>query len=286
MRSNFFSRGESQPGARRRLRVLGGVVAAWSILLAVASGSLARAETASVEAAVKKVEVVIARGPYQATWESLQKYEVPEWYLDAKFGIFIHWGVYSVPAFGNEWYPRNMYKRDEHRRVQTPSSRPTGRSRSSATRISSPASRRRSSMPTRWAELFKKAGAKYVVPVAEHHDGFPMYDCSFTDWNAAKMGPKRDIVGELAAAVRKQGLHFGASSHRAEHWWFFDGGMQFDSDVKDPRYAGLYGPAAAGERPSPTRRSWTTGWRAPAEIVDKYQPQTRLVRLVDRAAGV
>jgi alpha-L-fucosidase len=71
----------------------------------------------------------------------------------------------------------------------------------------------------RWAALFKSAGARFVVPVAEHHDGFPMYDSSLTEWCAAKMGPKRDIVGELAAAVRREGLVFGLSSHRAEDWW-------------------------------------------------------------------
>ena len=270
MRSNFFSRGESQPGARRRLRALGGAAAAWSILLAVASGSVARAETASVEAAVKKVEVVIARGPYQATWESLQKYEVPEWYLDAKFGIFIHWGVYSVPAFGNEWYPRNMYKRDEivfkhHLETYGPQSKFGYKDfipRFTAEKFDARA----------WAELFKKAGAKYVVPVAEHHDGFPMYDCSFTDWSAAKMGPQRDIVGELAKAVREQGLHLGASSHRAEHWWFYDQGKLFDSDVKDPRYAGLYGPAEP-EKTQPNQ-AYLDNWLArTAEIVDKYQPE-------------
>jgi alpha-L-fucosidase len=62
------------------------------------------------------------------------------------------------------------------------------------------------------------------VPVAEHHDGFAMYDTSFSGWNAAKMGPKRDIVGELATAVRKEGMHFGASSHRIEHWFFMGWG--------------------------------------------------------------
>jgi alpha-L-fucosidase len=67
--------------------------------------------------------------------------------------------------------------------------------------------------------LFKKAGAKYVVPVAEHHDGFPMYDSALTEWNAAKMGPKRDVVAELMRAAKQQGLVFGVSSHRAEHWW-------------------------------------------------------------------
>src|SRR5437867_3842753 len=85
-----------------------------------------------------------------------------------------------------------------------------------------------------WAELFQSAGAKFVVPVAEHHDGFAMYDCAYSDWNAVKMGPRRNIVGPLASAVRKRGMGFGVSSHRAEHWWFMDAGMQFDSDVRDP----------------------------------------------------
>jgi alpha-L-fucosidase len=227
-------------------------------------------ETANVETALKNVEAVIAQGPFQPNWPSLEKYQVPEWYLDAKFGIFIHWGVYSVPAFDNEWYPRNMYKRgekafDHHLSVFGPQSQFGYKDfipRFKAEKFDARA----------WAGLFRKAGAKYVVPVAEHHDGFPMYDCSFSEWNAAKMGPQRDIVGELARAVRAEGLHFGASSHRAEHWWFFDQGMLFDSDVKDPRYAGLYGPAEP-EKTQPSK-SYLDDWLArTAEIVDKYQPE-------------
>ncbi len=95
-----------------------------------------------------------------------------------------------------------------------------------------------------WVDLFARAGAKYVVPVAEHCDGFAMYDSQFTDWDAAKMGPHRDVIGEIAAAARARGLRFGASSHRAEHWWWYGLGRTFDSDVNDPAYAGLYGPAA------------------------------------------
>jgi alpha-L-fucosidase len=69
-------------------------------------------------------------------------------------------------------------------------------------------------------KLFREAGAKYVIPVAEHHDGFPMYNSDLTDWCAGKMGPKRDVIRELAVPVQKEGLHFGASSHRAEHYFF------------------------------------------------------------------
>jgi alpha-L-fucosidase len=93
--------------------------------------------------------------------------------------------------------------------------------------------------PNDWAKLFKDAGARYVIPVAEHHDGFAMYNSGISDWTAAKMGPKRDTTGELAAAVRAQGLHFGTSLHRAEHNFFFDGGRTFRSDVNDPQFASL-----------------------------------------------
>ena len=223
-----------------------------------------------IQARLAEVDRTVGRGPFQAEWKSLEAYKVPKWYLDAKFGIFIHWGVYSVPAFDSEWYPRNMYVLDSeaykhHVATYGPQSKfgykdfiPSF----TAARFDA----------GRWAALFRQAGAKYVVPVAEHHDGFPMYDCSFTDWSAAKMGPKRDIVGELAAAVRKEGLHFGASSHRAEHWWFYNGGRQFASDVQDPTYANFYGPA----QPDKTQpdEAYLNDWLArTSEIVDKYKPE-------------
>lgn len=220
---------------------------------------------------------------YEPTWESLKAYSLPDWYVDAKFGIFIHWGVYSVPAFGNEWYPRNMYvlgsPEFEHH-VQT-----YGPQSQFGYKDFIPMFKAEKFDPDAWAELLKRAGAKYVIPVAEHHDGFAMYDCSVSEWNAVKMGPKRDVVGELAAAVWKQGLVFGLSSHRAEHWWFFNGGMKFDSDVQDPSYAGLYGPAMPGPAPGTEEwriKDWTPrphaefldDWLARCcELVDKYRPQ-------------
>src|SRR5579864_843958 len=242
---------------------------ALSILFAVAGCLRAQSYDQRVASALSRVDHAVAAGPFRAAWPSLESYRVPAWYRDAKFGIFIHWGVYSVPAFDNEWYPRNMYVEGSpafkhHVATFGPQSK-------FGYKDFIPRFRAEHFDAKHWAELFRKAGAKYVVPVAEHHDGFPMYDCSFTDWSAAKMGPKRDIIGLLAAAVRKQGLHFGASSHRAEHWWFFNGGMQFDSDVRDPRYAGLYGPA----KPDKTEPddAYLKDWLArTAEIVDKYQP--------------
>src|SRR3989304_9121457 len=142
----------------------------------------------------------MTRNRFEPTWESLAQYRVPEWYRNAKLGIFIHWGVYAVPAFGNEWYPRNMYKRDQiefehHRKTWGPQS-------TFGYKDFIPLFKAEQWNPGAWAELFEQAGARYVVPVAEHHDGFPMYVCSFTDWNAVKLGPRRTIISELATAIR------------------------------------------------------------------------------------
>jgi alpha-L-fucosidase len=137
--------------------------------------------------------------------------------------------------------------------------------------------------PAAWAKLFRESGAKYVVPVAEHHDGFAMYDSGLSDWTAAKMGPHRDVIGELAKAVRAEGLHFGASSHRVEHNFFLGVGRTFPSDINDPQYAAFYGPAhnwLENKNRTPlsndftyVSQAWADDWLArSAEIVEKYHP--------------
>jgi alpha-L-fucosidase len=234
------------------------------------------AQSPSVEDKVAEVERVASRGPFKASWASLEHFKVPDWYQDAKFGIFIHWGVYSVPAFGNEWYPRNMYRKEDktfEHHVKT-----WGPQASFGYKDFIPLFRAEHFDAAEWAALFREAGAKYVVPVAEHHDGFPMYDSHFTEWSAAKMGPKRDVIGELARAVRQEGLVFGLSSHRAEHWWFYDEGKTFDSDVRDPQYDSLYGPAVnrktSEDQKTPPDKAFLDDWLArTAELVDNYQPQ-------------
>jgi alpha-L-fucosidase len=228
---------------------------------------------------LQDVDKVANEGPFQPNWESLEKYKIPQWYQDAKFGIFIHWGLYSVPAFDSEWYPREMYlqgSEDFKHHVAT-----YGPHSKFGYKDFIPDFKAENFDARAWADLFRKSGAKYVIPVAEHHDGFPMYNSDLTDWSAAKMGPKRDIVGELAIAVRAAGLHFGASSHRAEHYFFLNGGREFDSDVRDPQYASFYGPAHAGVtdknhqdwagHPDP---AYLNDWLArTTEIVEKYHPE-------------
>jgi alpha-L-fucosidase len=221
------------------------------------------------------------QGTYRPDWESLEKYEIPEWYQDAKFGIFIHWGVYSVPAFGNEWYPRNMYREgsEEYKHhIAT-----YGPQDKFGYKDFIPMFKAEHFDAAAWARLFKEAGAKYVVPVAEHHDGFAMYDSGLSDWTAAKMGPHRDVIGELAKAVRAEGLHFGASSHRVEHNFYLGVGRAINSDINDPKYAAFYGPAHNWlENPHGTplnddftyvSNAWANDWLARAtEIVEKYHP--------------
>jgi alpha-L-fucosidase len=249
------------------------ILAAW---IALAGSAQPFAADPRFEAYLKQIDEVVNRGPFKPDWKSLENFQVPAWYIDGKFGIFIHWGAYSVPAFGNEWYPRNMYvssSKEFKHHVETygPQSR-------FGYKDFLPLFRAEKFDAGAWAQLFRQSGAKYVVPVAEHHDGFPMYDYDFTEWSAVKMGPKRDVVGELARAVREEGLVFGASSHRVEHWWFFDAGMKFDSDVRDPKYAAFYGPArdqkAAENQSAPPTREFLEDWLVRScQIVDKYQPQ-------------
>ena len=233
------------------------------------------------------VHTEVVGGPFTANWDSLAGYRVPDWFRDAKFGIFIHWGVYSVPAFGNEWYPRNMYLQGTpafRHQVET-----YGPQSKFGYKDFIPMFKAQRFDPDAWADLFHRAGARYVVPVAEHCDGFPMYNSDFTNWDAAKMGPKRDVIGELEKSVRGHGMYFGVSSHRAEHWWWYDGGMTFDSDVKNRKYAGIYGPAKPTTLPAekstkypdpnhlerwlPPDRAFLNDWLARStELVDKYHP--------------
>jgi alpha-L-fucosidase len=243
-----------------------------SCVVAISLGTCAFAQSyeQKIEAAMQKVDAGIPQGPFAANWDSLQNYKIPAWYEDAKFGIFLHWGLYSVPAFNNEWYSRNMYQPDmpefkHHLETYGPQTKFGYKDFIALFKAEKFDARR-------WAELFRKTGAKYVVPVAEHHDGFSMYANSYSEWNAVKMGPKRDVIGELSVAIRQQGLHFGLSSHRAEHYWFFDGGRKFDSDVQDPKYADFYGDAVPQEQP-PTQ-PFLKDWLArSAELVDKYNPE-------------
>jgi alpha-L-fucosidase len=226
-----------------------------------------------------KIDEIIASGPFKDDWNSLSEFMVPTWFQRAKFGIFVHWGLYTVPEYSNEWYSRNMYIKgmpayEHHIKTYGPQKHfgyidfiP----KFTADRF----------VPDEWAMLFREAGAKYVVQVAEHHDGFQMYQSDVSHYNASEMGPKRDILGEIKVSVEKQGLVFAASSHRAEHWFFMGHGKEFESDIHEPLKRGdFYWPAMPEpensdlfSQPYPTEEFLQDWLIRTCEIIDRYQPR-------------
>ncbi|KYG29521.1 alpha-L-fucosidase [Alkalihalobacillus trypoxylicola] len=225
------------------------------------------------------INKVIENGSFKDNWNSLSQFELPTWYQKAKFGIFIHWGVYSVPAFGNEWYSRNMYiqgsKEYEHH-LNT-----YGAHQDFGYKDFIPQFKAEHFNPEEWSKLFKDAGARYVMPVAEHHDGFQMYRSRLSSFNAYEMGPKRDVLGELKKSLAKHDIVLCASSHRVEHWFFMGHGKEFDSDIKEPLKEGdFYWPAMPEpnhhdlfSQPAPSEDFLEDWLIRTCEIVDQYKPQ-------------
>lgn len=219
---------------------------------------------------------------YEANWESLQQYEIPAWFNDAKFGIFIHWGPYAVPAYGSEWYPRLMYmdtatfsaqldlKSTGPNHVYLHHKQNWGDQKSFGYKDFIPMFKAENFNPEEWISLFKQAGARYVVPVAEHHDGFAMYASKHTRWNAVDMGPGRDVLGELFEEGRRQGLKMGASSHFAFNWAYYNKKSAFDTS--DPQYADLYSKKGGRIDEPVTEEFKQLWWDRTTDIIDQYQP--------------
>lgn len=231
------------------------------------------------------IDEINEKGKYKADWTSLSEHKVPDWYMHDKLGVFIHWGIYSVPAFGNEWYSRGMY--DKSVREYEHHKNTWGKQKDFGYKDFIPMFRAENFSAEKWVSLFKKAGMKYVMPVAEHHDGFAMYESSFNRWNAKQMGPMHDVLSELKAECEKQGLKLCASTHRAEHYFFMNPGRLCDSDVNDEKYADFYGPAVYSKEFDPeiihittadtyskgANKEWLEDWLVrTCEIIDKYQP--------------
>jgi alpha-L-fucosidase len=189
---------------------------------------------------------------YEPTWASLDKRPIPQWFEDAKFGIFIHWGVYSVPAYRPvsnkmyetyaEWYGEQMYKpgglQDFHNRVF---------GKNFDYRSFGPLFKAELFEPERWAGLFERAGARYVVLTSKHHDGFALWPSKSPyskNWNSMDVGPKRDLLGDLSKAVRAKGLRMGLyyslmeweSVTRKDGKYYIDKAMWDKYRIPDPKY--------------------------------------------------
>ena len=226
-----------------------------------------------------RIRSVVDSGPYSADWDSLTKWQAPDWYRDAKFGIFTHWGLYTVPEYDNEWYSRNMYIQGtpafrHHREIYGPQ-------KDFGYKDFIPLFRGERFDPEEWLSLFSAAGARYYVPVAEHHDGFQMYRSALSPYNAAEMGPRRDVLGELYRAALRAGIVPCASSHRAEHWWFMSHGREFESDIREPlRRGDFYWPAMPEREhmdihsePAPSAEYLDDWLLRTVELVDRYHPR-------------
>jgi alpha-L-fucosidase len=177
-----------------------------------------------------------AQAPYQPTWESLDSHQMPKWYDDAKIGLSMHWGVYSVPAWAPrdngisyaEWYGKRMTETDN----PTYTYHRTKYGNDFTYDQFIPDWKAESYNPAEWAKFAKKMGAKYMFITSKHHDGFCLWPSKYTDRNAMKMGPHKDILGEYFAAARKEGLKVGL--YYSLYEWFnplYTG--------KDIPYAGL-----------------------------------------------
>ncbi|MGY6647979.1 alpha-L-fucosidase [Wenyingzhuangia sp. IMCC45574] len=157
-----------------------------------------------------------SKTPQKNIWSSLDNHKAaPEWFKDAKLGIYFHWGVYTVPAYGNEWYPYHMYRKDseyfKHHKAKY------GDQSKFGYHEFVPMFKAEKFNAKEWTQLFKKAGARFAGPVAQHHDGFAMWDSKVNPWNAKNKGPKKDITGLLEKEIKNEGMKFITTFHHARN---------------------------------------------------------------------
>ena len=232
---------------------------------------LALALTWLVSLAGEAAESAASVPAYQPNWNSLCTRQTPQWLREGKFGIYTHWGVYSVPAQGPNatWFANHAYQstNSPERKYWEATYGPLEKF---GYKDFIPQFTGEKFNADEWADLFQKAGARFAGPVAEHHDGFCMWDTKYSAWNAARMGPKRDVVGELAVAIKKRHLKFVTAFHHAESWFYFPT-WNSNYDCGDPRYSGLYGPIhAQNEQPT---KAFLDDWKNKVvEVIDKYDP--------------
>jgi alpha-L-fucosidase len=215
---------------------------------------------------------------YEANWESLKKHKAaPEWFKDSKLGIYFHWGVYSVPAFGSEWYPRDMYlkgtKEYEHHQ------KTYGNQKTFSYHNFVPKFTAEHFDAKEWVQLFKDSGAKFAGPVAQHHDGFALWKSKVNPWNSFNRGPKKDITGELAKELKKNGMKLITTFHHSKNlqrnadqpnnWNGFNSHFPYHPDfatsTEDKELSLLYG--------NISKEEFHKNWSAQiSEVVNQYKP--------------
>jgi alpha-L-fucosidase len=243
-------------------------------------------------------------GPFQPTWESLAQYQTPDWFRDAKFGLWAHWGPQCQPEAG-DWYGRGMYEEG------------SGQYKSHLSRYGHPSKagfkdiirewRAEAWDPNELVGFYRQAGARYFVALANHHDNFDLYQSQHQPWNSTRLGPKKDLIGGWAKAARKHGLRFGVSVHAAHAWAWYDtaqradkqgplAGVPYDGRLTAAQGRGqwwqgldpqaLYAQNHAPSPPGDGQRQWAWAdgasipdaaycekfYRRTRELLDRYEP--------------
>jgi len=223
----------------------------------------------------------LKEGPFKPTDESLKQYKYPEWFRDAKFGIWAHWGPQAVPRQG-DWYAKEMYdeKSDDYKYHLEHYGHPSVFGYKDII----PMWKAEKWDPDKLMTLYKKAGAKYFMSMGSHHDNFFLWNSKLNRWNAVNMGPKKDVVGLWQQAAKKQGLRFGVSEHLgASYTWFQP---SHGADSKGPKagvpydganldYQDLYHAKTAPDDTAwfTTNAAFQLEWyRSIKELIDNYQP--------------
>ena len=246
----------------------------WLGLMMVGTGA-AWAEDAA------KLELPVAAGPFQPNMDSLKQYQCPDWFRDAKFGIWAHWGPQAVPMEG-DWYARKMYEpgspdyKDHFARWGHPSEH--------GYKDIIPMWKAEKWDPDRLMQLYVKAGAKYFVSMGTHHDNFFLWNSKLHAWNAVNMGPHRDVVGDWQKAAQKYGLKFGVSEHLGASFTWFQSSHRADKegpkagvpyDGANPKWWDLYHfPADPDDKGWYSKNpKWHQQWyNEIKELVDGYHP--------------
>ncbi len=242
------------------------------LVIGVMAGVLPdRATEAALKEQLESVSQTMAKGPFQPAWESLQAHQDPEWFRDAKFGIYTHWGPVTVGAeegpAGGQWYGHSMY--DTNSPTFRYHHQQFGDQHTVGYKDMVPKFTAEKFNAGEWAELFAQAGAKFAGPVAVHHDNFAMWDSQLTRWNSKGMGPHRDITGELETAIRARGMKFITTFHHGFAWRYFEPAFKFDA--ADGQNADLYTEVHA-PKAAPSQHFQDTWLAMVDEVLNKYQP--------------
>jgi len=212
-------------------------------------------------------DVTVEQGKYEASWESLSQWECPEWFKDVKFGIWAHWGP-QCQAEAGDWYARFMYYAGSGQynyHVQH-----YGNPKDYGLKELIRDWKAEAWNPEELVALYKSVGARYFFTLGQHHDNFDLWNSPYQEWNSVNLGPKRDIVGEWAAACKKHNLPLGVSMHGSHTWTWLEGAQQFDGNLTKEDGKGTWWEGYDPQELYAQRHTHSTGWENSGSIHNQW----------------